>query len=64
MTYQLQRNTEKHPDTPAAIADALEEWYDNGQKGLETLSDVDVKHWFEKGRARLNGFVEAIRSLE
>jgi len=62
--YQLERNAEKCPKTPEQIAAALVEWYDNGQKGLETLSDADVTHWFEKGRARLNGLVEAIRSLE
>jgi hypothetical protein len=53
MATKITRNSLKYPKTPSEIADALEEWYDNGQKG-----------WFEKGRARFIGFVSALRSLE
>lgn len=71
MKSQITRKTKKYPKTPNEIADALEEWYNNGQKGLETFCENantaatrHATHWFEKGRARFNGFIEAIRSLE
>ena len=71
MTYEIQRKTKKHPKTAVEIADALEEWYNNGQKGLETFCENaniaasrHATHWFDKGRARFNGFLDVLRSLE
>ena len=61
----------KHPKTPTEIADALDEWFENGRGGLVKFCNIAQPEvasaanlWFEKGRARFNGMLLAIRSLE
>ena len=64
----------KYPETPEEIAQELEEWYDSGKRGLNIQSfcrgeanpaaQAKAEHWYEKGRARLNGLIGAIRRLE
>jgi len=63
----------KYPETPEEIADELELWYDSGKRGLNIQSfcgekkpaaQAKAEHWYEKGRARLNGLIGAIRRLE
>ena len=61
----------KYPKTPDEVADALMEWFERGKGGLVCFCRVanpeaqkHAERWFEKGRAKINGLVDAIRNLD
>jgi hypothetical protein len=67
------RETPKHPQTLTEIADALEEWYANAGKGLNTLVsrvrrdpgcvEEAAYHWHQKGYARFQPLIERLREI-